>query len=108
MAKKFGKFLLFSAAVGAAAAGVYYYLQKKNMTEQTDEFEDEDYDDFSEDLEDEDVNRNYVPLPMEKAAGDSATEETQATEATPATEETSSNTSNTTIEEFFDDDDELA
>ena len=29
MAKKFGKFLLFTAAVGTAAAAVYYYMQKK-------------------------------------------------------------------------------
>ena len=30
MAKKFGKFLLFTAAVSGAAAGAYYYLKKKN------------------------------------------------------------------------------
>lgn len=54
MAKKFGKFLLFTAAVGTAAAAVHYYLQKKGA-EHT-ESEDEDYDDFSED------SPNYVPL----------------------------------------------
>lgn len=54
MAKKFGKFLLFTAAVGTAAAAVHYYLQKKNA-EHT-ESEDEDYDDFSVD------SPNYVPL----------------------------------------------
>ena len=30
MAKKFGKFLLFTAAVGTAAAAAYYYMQQKN------------------------------------------------------------------------------
>ncbi|MCM1056557.1 MAG: hypothetical protein NC517_02985 [Firmicutes bacterium] len=61
MAKKFGKFLLFTAAVGTAAAAVHYYLQKKGA-EHT-ESEDEDYDDFSGD------SPNYVPLtPDAKAA----------------------------------------
>lgn len=61
MAKKFGKFLLFTAAVGSAAAAVYYYIQKKN-TDGTSP-DDEDYDDFSEDLdEDAEETRNYVPL----------------------------------------------
>lgn len=54
MAKKFGKFLLFTAAIGTAAAAVHYYLQKKSA-EHT-ESEDEDYDDFSVD------SPNYVPL----------------------------------------------
>ena len=31
MAKKFGKFLLFTAAIGTAAAAAYYYLQKKDI-----------------------------------------------------------------------------
>ncbi|MFR8844124.1 MAG: hypothetical protein ACLVGL_03165 [Waltera sp.] len=30
MAKKFGKFLLFTAAVGTAAAAAYYYMQQKD------------------------------------------------------------------------------
>ena len=40
MAKKFGKFLLFTAAAAAAGAGVYYYLQKKNELAALDEFDD--------------------------------------------------------------------
>ncbi len=45
MAKKFGKFLLFTAAVGTAAAAAYYYMQQKNShlmksTEAEDEYED--------------------------------------------------------------------
>lgn len=31
MAKKFGKFLLFTAAVGTAAAAAYYYMQQKTL-----------------------------------------------------------------------------
>lgn len=33
MAKKFGKFLVFSAIIGAAAAGVYYYLNREESEE---------------------------------------------------------------------------
>lgn len=54
MAKKFGKFLLFTAAVGTAAAAIHYYLQKKNA--EPTESEDEDYDDFSEE------SHGYVSL----------------------------------------------
>ena len=60
MAKKFGKFLLFTAAVGTAAAAVHYYLQKKNA--ENTESEDEDYDDFGED------SPNYVPLTPDDTA----------------------------------------
>lgn len=71
MSKSFGKFILFTAVAGAAAYGAYSYLQKK---EQTASFapgeEDDDFDDFSEDL-DEDLNlekeRSYVSLNLDKA-----------------------------------------
>lgn len=61
MAKKFGKFLLFTAAVAATAAGVYYFLKKKSGNDAIFEIEDDDYDDFSEDL-DEPETREYVQL----------------------------------------------
>ena len=53
MSKKFGKFLLFSAVAGAAAYGAYQYLQKKDKITPagTAEEPDEDFDDFSEDLD---------------------------------------------------------
>lgn len=60
MAKKFGKFLLFTAAAAATAAGVYYFLKKKSDKEIICDVEDEDYDDFSEDLDAE--PRSYVQL----------------------------------------------
>lgn len=73
MAKKFGKFLLFTAAVGTAAAAAYYFLKKKDAASpQVDE--DDDYDDFSEELEDDTdaSSRTYVPLTRE---GDSTHQE---------------------------------
>lgn len=74
MAKKFGKFLLFVTATCAVAAGVYYFIKKK----ETADWDDEDFDDFDEEEEDDfdDIDsdfeeRNYVPLnvvaPVEKA-----------------------------------------
>lgn len=74
MAKKLGKFALFSALAGAAAAGTYYYLQKKTKTpdEELDDFD--DFDDFDEDLENEDFSsgtvnntgsRNHPHMPLD-------------------------------------------
>lgn len=60
MAKKFGKFLLFTAAAGGAVAAAYYYFRKKD--EENALIEDDDYDDFSEDLDEDTETRNYVPL----------------------------------------------
>ena len=51
MAKKFGKFLLFTAAVGTAAAAAYYYMQQKDSQLKESSDADEDYDDFHEDLD---------------------------------------------------------
>lgn len=71
MAKKFGKFMLFSALAGAAAAGTYYYLQRK-QSEQNVSFDDaDDFDIFDEDI-DNDMNtsaknRSYVSLEFENA-----------------------------------------
>lgn len=71
MSKKFGKFLLFSAVAGAAAYGAYQYLSKKNKTTVlSGNDEDEDYDDFSEDLDDDSASskeRSYVSLNLDKA-----------------------------------------
>lgn len=53
MAKKFGKFVLFSAIAGAAAAGAYHYFQSKNK-ELCDDLDDcDDYDIFDDDLDDD-------------------------------------------------------
>ncbi len=106
MAKKFGKFLLFAAAVSAAGAAAYYYMQKKDSARTNDE-NDEDYDDFSDSLEDTDTpSRTYVPLNRDNTAetdqeGASAAEDN----FTPLTEhvaETAKDKLEETVEEFFD------
>ncbi len=101
MSKKngFGKFLLFCTAVGAAAAGAYYYLSKREA-EIADSFDEgfDDFDDFEDDLEDEvdpkTVSRKYVDI---KASGsESESEEKEGTkEQAPSSSE-----------EFFDDEDD--
>ena len=72
MSKKFGKFLLFSALTGAAAYGVYSYMQKKEQTTSAADIDDadDDFDDFSEDLDEEPSpakTRSYVSLNLDKA-----------------------------------------
>ena len=67
MAKKLGKFLLGMAALGGAAAAAYSYLQIIDAVTLTSEYDDEDYDDFSEEL-DETSSRNYVQLNKEAVA----------------------------------------
>ena len=75
MAKKFGKFVMFSALAGAAAAGTYYYLQKKNEDPLKDMDDIDDFDDFDDDFDDDDddmemphsKNRSYVSLDLESA-----------------------------------------
>ena len=109
MAKKFGKFLLFSAAAGAACAAAYYFLRKKDAVPAVND--DEDFDDFSDDLDDDTdaSSRNYVPLNREQteendAAGDTAAEADTQNPITPLAEEVME-TVTEKVEEFFDEDD---
>lgn len=113
MAKKFGKFLLFTAAVGAAGAAAYYYMQKKDaaLLNETDE----DYDDFSEDTDDS-ASRTYVPLSHENApeqeadaapAADSSKADnffTPLSEKVSQAAETVKEDAQAAVEEFFDED----
>lgn len=84
MAKKFGKFLMVTATLGAIAAGAYYFLQKKDAMMDDDYDDDDDFDDYDEDLDDEDVagkseaDRKYVDLDLNKAA-DAAAEKVEET-----------------------------
>lgn len=103
MAKKFGKFLLFSAALGGAAAAAYYFFQKKDADKLL--IEDDDYDDFSEDLEDEaESGKKYVSLtpdaeesfvPLDKVAKPENKDK----------ESKSSDKDDADVEEFFDEED---
>lgn len=118
MAKKFGKFLLFTAAVGSAAAAVYYYMQKKDAAQNTSE--DEDYDDFGDDPEEaSESSRSYVPLtPEHKTASDEEPKPTEGDKPadadsgktdtfTPLSEQLTqaAQTAEETVEEFFDEED---
>lgn len=74
MAKKLGRLMLFSALTGAAAAGTYYLLQKKNDSPLKDADDIDDFDDFDEDLDDDfdeqpnySKSRPYVSLDLENA-----------------------------------------
>lgn len=119
MAHKFGKFLLFSAAAGAIAAGTYYFLQNKDkfLNKDTTDDADDDYDDFSEDL-DAEPERSYVPLNADAGDMASAVKETAedvADAVTGKAEDIVSSVSDTveevaeeaaeTVEEFFDEED---
>ena len=110
MAKKFGKILLFTAAVGTAAAAIHYYMQKKESENTVPE--DEDYDDFSEDLDEEsDSSRSYVPLtPESKTEGTPEEKKSEETntftplEQVAKSAEDAADTAAETVEEFFDED----
>lgn len=78
MARKLGKFIFWTAAIGTVAAGVYYYLQHKeeDVSKESDHFE--DFDDF-DDVNDEDHSaatstdtseRSYVSLDLDTSATD--------------------------------------
>lgn len=73
MAKNFGKIALFSTLAGAAAAGTYYLLQKKNETPNKDVDDIDDFDDFDDTFDEEfesspkSKNRAYVSLDLENA-----------------------------------------
>ena len=108
MAKRFGKFLLFTAAVGAAAGAAAYYLQKKDALDLDDRFDDEDYDDFSDDTDgkaddtaaadktDGEAEQKTEKADESKADGFTPLSEKAPTVNAPKSEET--------IEEFFDED----
>jgi len=103
----FGKFILFCTAIGAAAAGAYYYLTKREA-EIADSFDDDfdDYEDFEDDLEDEKeikpTSRKYVDI--KTSDSDSSAESTDYAQTEESTEDSKEEPSST--EEFFDDEDE--
>ncbi len=119
MAKKFGKFLMVTAALGAVAAGVYYCLQGKDSFVDDNFDDDDDFDNFDDDLDDEETakeaDRNYVDLDLEKAEEFKEGLDAAKAEATDkivgAAKETAdkvkeaADKAEVKVEEFFDDDD---
>ena len=119
MAKKFGKFLLVTAALGAVAAGAYYYLQGKDRFADDDFDDDDDFDNFDDELEEDetakDADRNYVDLDLDKAEEFQEGIQAAKVEATDkvvgAVEETAEKVKEAAdkaeekVEEFFDDED---
>ena len=119
MAKKFGKLLMLTAALGAVAAGAYYYLQGKDRFVDDDFDDDDDFDNFDDDLEDDeaakDSDRNYVDLDLEKAEEFKEGLDAAKAEATDkivgASEDAAERLKEAAdkvevnVEEFFDDDD---
>ena len=103
MAKKFGKFLLITAAIGTAAAAIHYYRKNNSVDIAFDEEAD-----LTDDMDAEDTSaRNYVPLSpnlgTEPAAeSDPSGEASDDANKTTDTDETSEAEEN--VEEFFDED----
>jgi len=93
MAKKFGKFLLATAAIGSAVAA-YCYFKKKDADLCTENGDDEDFDDLDDSA---DSSRNYVPLNCEAAV---AEEDASEDSFTPLAEQVSQ--AEETVEDFFD------
>lgn len=64
MAKKFGKFLAFATIAGAAAAGIYYFLNKKDedSCDCDDDFDHDIEDFFDDEKEKAAASREYVSL----------------------------------------------
>ena len=103
MAKKFGKVLLFTAAIGSAVGAVYYFLKKKDAAQDAEE---EDYDDFDEDKDTAcSQSGNYVPLNPEPKTEDA--ESKDSTGFTPLAEHVAqaAEKAEETVEEFFDEED---
>ncbi|MCI9347265.1 MAG: hypothetical protein HFI56_13615 [Lachnospiraceae bacterium] len=109
MAKKFGKLLMVTAALGAVAGGVYYYLKGRDTLLDDDFDDDEDFDNFDDDLDESDADRNYVDLDLGKTEESSAPAELKEefkegiqAAKTEATDKVVGSVKK--VEEFFDDD----
>lgn len=107
MANKFGKFLLFTAAVGTAAAAAYYYVHKKDADSSYPM--DDDYDDFSDECDDPvSTSRNYVALNIDgkdTSAPEDDADFTPLSEQLAVQEEAPLEETVEDVEEFFDEED---
>ncbi len=91
MAKKIGKFLLFTTIAGAAAAGMYLYLKQKNddsSKDLNDDFDD-DVSDFFDDNKKTSSEREYVSLDRGTVA-ETSVSDTEASAKSEDAPETSS------------------
>lgn len=105
MSKKFGKILLFTAAIGSAVAATYYYLQKRDA-DLSYEGED-DFDNFE--AEATEASRNYVELPKEasaQAAEGTSSESSSFTPLKDVANDAEATSPVEEVEEFFDEEDE--
>lgn len=57
---------MVTAALGAVAGGVYYYLKDRNALMDDDFDDDDDFDNFDDDLDETENDRNYVDLELGK------------------------------------------
>lgn len=106
MAKKFGRFLMITAALGAVAGGAYYYFKGRDALMDDDFDDDEDFDNFEDDLEDGDTDRNYVDLDLgktEESGAETGFKEGIQAEKAEATDKVVGSVKK--VEEFFDDED---
>lgn len=100
MAKKFGKVLLFTATIGAVAAGAYYYFKNKEESIFDDDFDEDFDDDFDDNFDDDSTNneaeRSYTSLDLSNEESfeplENIAKRVDAAEPADA------------VEEFFDDD----
>ena len=102
-----GLLIALGAVLGAAAAGVSYYLKYKSFNDEIDkDFHDYDEDETTEEVTDEpvsfsDAGRTYITIDSNKskAAEEEVPEETPAAEAPAVEEETVEEPAAATVEE---------
>lgn len=110
MSKK-GNKMIRLVALGAAIAGTYYYLKKKNSDIPANMDDDEDFDNFDEDVDDGPVaktsgKRNYTSLnfnDIESKVKDTAVKFADAADRAASTVSEKLQGAAEKVEEFFDD-----
>ena len=101
MAKKFGKFVLFTALAGVAVAGAYYYLKQKenDPLKDFDDFDDDIADFFDDEHEEATTERGYVSLDRSQTSSSKTSAEDSSEEETSEKSETASSAEEPTNEE---------
>ena len=80
--KKFMKFFVGLASIGATVAGAYYVVKKFLLKDAKEDFDDDFDDDFDEDFDDdifndsdEDGEKDVVPVKMEESGADESADD---------------------------------